>query len=148
MTPPLRRTLLWILTLLGALVGVWALGFPVAFYEDFPGFGLHWVSGDGPFNEHLVRDVGAFYLALTAGGVVAALSRDLAGGRAIGTAWIVFSLPHLAYHLGHLGHLAVFDAIAQVIALSVSLVLAVLVVLPDRRPIREAPSMTTATSRP
>ena len=34
------------------------------FYDDFPGLGRSWVAADGPYNEHLVRDVGALNLAL------------------------------------------------------------------------------------
>ena len=62
-----RRVILWILNALGAFVGVWALIAPQSFYDAFPsiGFGA-WVGVDGPFNEHLIRDVGALYLALVA----------------------------------------------------------------------------------
>lgn len=51
------------LSLTSAVVGVWAQFFPRAFYERFPGFGI-WVAGDGPYNEHLIRDVGGLNLAL------------------------------------------------------------------------------------
>jgi hypothetical protein len=44
--------------------GAWAAFAPRSFYEDFPGFGQVWVRPDGPFNEHLVRDVGELNLAL------------------------------------------------------------------------------------
>ena len=37
---------------------------PKSFYEDFPGAGRVWVAVDGPYNEHLVRDVGSLNLAL------------------------------------------------------------------------------------
>jgi hypothetical protein len=56
------------LALTGAVVGAWALLAPASFWSDFPGDGLGWVAAAGPFDEHLVRDVGALYLAL---GVVA-----------------------------------------------------------------------------
>ncbi|MEA3075620.1 MAG: hypothetical protein QOF60_528, partial [Actinomycetota bacterium] len=46
------------------LVGAWALAAPQSFFDSFPGGGRHWVSVDGPFNEHLVRDVGALNLAV------------------------------------------------------------------------------------
>ena len=42
-----------------AVIGGWAQLFPRSFYDDFPGLGRAWVAMDGPFNEHLVRDVGA-----------------------------------------------------------------------------------------
>ncbi len=47
-------------------VGAWAALAPRSFYDDFPGGGRHWVAVDGPFNEHLVRDVGTLNLALAA----------------------------------------------------------------------------------
>ncbi|MDR5699658.1 hypothetical protein [Agromyces aerolatus] len=130
-----RRLFLWLLAALGVFVGGWALFAPHAFYESFPFppiFGS-WVSGDGPFNEHLVRDVGSLYLALAAASVVAALMRRADASIAVGVAWLVFSVPHLVYHLGHLDHLAPIDAIGQPISLAVSLVLAIPLCIPTRR---------------
>src|SRR5215210_5301308 len=40
-------------------VGIWALFLPRSFYEDFPSSGREWVSTLGPYDEHLVRDVGS-----------------------------------------------------------------------------------------
>lgn len=71
------RSEVWIsLTLaflsLGELaVGIWALFLPRSFYEDFPFSGRDWVSTLGPYDEHLVRDVGEFNLAF---GVLLALA--------------------------------------------------------------------------
>ncbi len=130
---------LWALSALGALVGVWALFFPAAFYDVFPGLGLLWISVDGPFNEHLIRDVGALYLALTAGGVTAALSRGVAGGRAIGVAWAVFSVPHLVYHVDHVHLVNPLDAVAQLTALCITLLLTVPLLLPAARRLEPAP---------
>ena len=68
---PLGRVLamvvlgLLILAATQALVGVWALPAPRAFYNGFPLPGHPWVALLPPYNEHLVRDVGAFNLALT-----------------------------------------------------------------------------------
>lgn len=39
--------------------------FPRSFYDDFPGGGIAWVSVDGPYNEHLIRDIGAWSLGTT-----------------------------------------------------------------------------------
>jgi hypothetical protein len=46
------------------VLGSWALLAPRSFYDDFPGLGRSWIAVDGPFNEHLIRDVGALNLAL------------------------------------------------------------------------------------
>lgn len=130
---PLRRSILWILNALGAFVGVWALFWPRGFYDTFPGLGFGAWASEGPFNEHFIRDVGALYLALVAAGIFAALTRRADAAVAVGIAWIVFSVPHLAYHLGHLHGLAPIDAIAQPIALALTLVLAIPLVFPPRR---------------
>ena len=130
-----RRGILWALNVLGAFVGAWALAAPRSFYDGFPMPGLlgAWVASDGPYNEHLVRDVGSLYLALVGAGVVAALMRRADASVAVGVAWLVFSVPHLAYHVGHLHGLAPLDAIAQPIALAATLVLAIPLCLPPRR---------------
>jgi len=129
-----RRIILWLLNAIGAFVGAWALLAPRSFYDTFPsaGFGP-WVGVDGPFNEHLIRDVGALYLALVGAGVVAALSRRADASIAVGVAWLVFSVPHFSYHLAHLQALAPLDAVAQPISLALSLVLSIPLVVPPRR---------------
>jgi hypothetical protein len=81
------------------VIGAWAAFAPRSFYEDFPGFGQVWVSPDGPFNEHLVRDVGEVTLAAVVW-CTPLLARVAAG------AWLVEGIPHLVYHLRHLDPLA------------------------------------------
>jgi hypothetical protein len=94
----LTRVGLLILAFQGLLSGIWASAAPRSFFDDFPGFGLSWVSPDGPFNEHLVRDYGALNLALGVVALCAAiwLTRGLVIAAAL--AWIVYSVPHIAYH--------------------------------------------------
>ena len=134
-----RRVILWFLSVLGAIIGAWALFLPRSFYSTFPdgladGGLAPWVATDGPFNEHLIRDVGALYLALAAGGIVAALSTSGTATRLVAVAWIVFSAPHLLYHSLHLGGLAPLDAIAQPIALALTLVLPIPLLFTGRDP--------------
>jgi hypothetical protein len=97
-SPLVARVGLAILAVQGLLMGLWATIDPRSFYDDFPGLGMSWVAPDGPYNEHLMRDFGALNLALGVLAVCAAiwLTRALATGAAI--AWIVYSIPHLAYH--------------------------------------------------
>lgn len=111
---PLVRVGLAYLAATGLLVGLWAGLAPRSFYADFPGLERVWVAVDGPYNEHLVRDVGWLNLALAAATVWAAvtLSRALVVGVLV--AWLVTSVPHLAYHLGNLGGLATTDRIGEV----------------------------------
>ena len=52
-------------TVIDVATGMWALVDPHGWYDDFPGFGHHWVAGQGgTFNEHLASDAGAGFLAV------------------------------------------------------------------------------------
>ena len=93
---------LWFLVVSGVMVGAWAQFFPQAFYDSFPGLGRSWVSVDGPFNEHLVRDVGGLYLALSAVTLIAVFAQTRETILAAALGWLVSQLPHFAYHMTHL----------------------------------------------
>jgi hypothetical protein len=80
--------------------GVWAQLAPRSFYEDFPA-GLNWLAGSGPYNEHLIRDVGGLVNGLGVVAVVAAVTRSRTVLVATALAWLVYGLPHLAFHLDH-----------------------------------------------
>lgn len=143
MNHSLRRVLLLTTAVLGAYVGVWAAFAPRSFYESFPGFGFIWISIDGAYDEHLIRDVGTLNLGLAAATVFAAVVREgaVAASRTIGTAWVVFSVPHLIYHAQHLDGLGVADVIGQLVSVSSTGVLGVLLLFgeePGRRPDRAA----------
>lgn len=129
-------TALALLTLTGTTVGGWALLDPVGFYLRFPGLGRHWVMPDGPFNEHLVRDVGALNLALGALALAAAVrlirARDAWVVRVTGLVWLVFSVPHLLYHLDHTARLSGADTALQTTSLGLVVGLALLLVRPRR----------------
>jgi len=98
---PRVRLLVWLLAFGNLGVGIQAAFTPRSFYDDFP-FGRGWVAMDGPYNEHLVRDVGTLNLAL----VVLVFAALMIGTRSIvRTAmivWLVNAVPHLLYHLRHL----------------------------------------------
>lgn len=113
-------------------VGGWASFAPASFYDSFPGVLGQWVSTDGPYNEHLVRDVGAFYLALGAASVAGFAWRSPAVVRVLGLAWTVFGALHLWYHATHLDHLETDAAIGTAVSLSLSLGLGVLLLTPAR----------------
>lgn len=119
-----------ILGLNAALVGVWAGAFPLSFYRDFPWPGAHWVSALGPYNEHLVRDVGGLYLALLVLSV--ATLRRPALRTTAGGAWLIFSAEHFLWHAFHLDVFPRFHQVASMAALSLPLLLAVLLLLPGR----------------
>lgn len=101
-----------------AVTGVWAAAFPRAFYDDFPGFGRVWVAVDGPYNEHLVRDVGSLNLALAALLLAAAIrTTPLLVGVAAG-ANLVNAVPHTVYHLRHLDVFETTDQVTNMIVLA------------------------------
>jgi hypothetical protein len=124
MTTRIQRVFLLVLVVTGAIVGIWATGWPKGFYDAFPGFDRHWISMDGPYNEHLVRDVGAAYLALTVLGFYAIRIALPELMRAAGAAWLVFGVLHFSYHLDHLAMYDTSDKILNIVALGGSVVLA------------------------
>jgi hypothetical protein len=136
MTISVRRIVLGITVLISAYVGIWAQFFPDAFYTSFPGFGLHWIDVDGPSNEHLIRDVGSFYLALGAASVAALFSREVAVSRVVGLAWAVFGVLHFAYHALHLPA-APIDLVGNVVSLGLSALCGIVLTLPAPKPERE-----------
>ena len=56
------RLVLGILAAVQATDGLYALLAPRSFYDDFP-VGRGWVEALPAYSEHLVRDVGALFLA-------------------------------------------------------------------------------------
>jgi hypothetical protein len=112
------RALLGVLTLIGAAVGGWAEVGPVSFYRSFPGFGRHWLPPLGPYNEHLVRDFGALNLGLAAAALVAAITLTRSATATAAAAWLVYSVPHLAFHAAHGGPFDVGDDIAVLATLA------------------------------
>ena len=140
--PPASRTvqqaLLAYLTFAGLLVGVWAAIFPRSFADDFPGFGRVWVAVDGPFNEHLVRDVGQLSLALAFVSLAAAVTMQRTLVRVAAAAWLINAVPHLVYHLRHLGPLEPFDQVGEVVSLALLVVVPVVVLLLSYRSTPEA----------
>src|SRR3954468_23700325 len=94
----LMRAGLAIIAIAPAWVGIWATLAPRSFYDDFPG-PSSWVAPLGAYDEHLVRDVGAFELALFAVTLFAIVTLDRRVVQAALIAAIVGGLPHLIYHL-------------------------------------------------
>ena len=127
-----------VLAVSGALIGVWAGLAPRSFYDDFPGLGRTWVSVDGPYNEHLVRDVGWLNLALTVITVWAAVSLTRNLVLAVLVGWLVADLPHLVYHAANLDGLSTGDGTAEIVSLAlgpaIAAALLVLVARADREP--------------
>ena len=126
-----QRITLGVLLLVALVAGLWALLAPRSFYDSFPTSSMHWVATDGPYNRHLLSDVGSMYLALAAL-TVAALARP-ALARLAGIVWLVFSVPHWIYHSAHLGLYGTRDQVLNEVALVAVVLLAALLCVPVNR---------------
>jgi hypothetical protein len=117
------RSAMLLLAAASLVVGLWALLVPRSFYDDFPLPGRDWVSTLGPYNEHLVRDVGALNLAL---GVLLVLAAVLLERRLVQVslvAYLVYTVPHFVFHLatGHAFPLG--DNLANMFTLGIAVLL-------------------------
>jgi len=92
------RALLAALAVSAAYPGAWATLAPRSFFDTFPGAGHHWTAGLPAYSEHLVTDVGAFYLgfALLLAWAAWRPTRELIVP--VCTAFALFSALHLAWH--------------------------------------------------
>src|SRR4051794_23363824 len=100
MDPSSRRLMragLALLSFVPAWIGIWATVAPRSFYDHFPGWSS-WVSSLGPYDEHLVRDIGAFQLGLLVVGLFALVTLERRVVRAALVASLVAGVPHLVYH--------------------------------------------------
>jgi hypothetical protein len=103
------------IAVLMAPVGLQAAFAPRSFFDDFP-LGRGWISaGHAAYDEHLVRDVGALFLALIVVTVWCAWRREAMAAVAVG--WLVQGVLHLGYHVGHLDRLGATDKTALIVSL-------------------------------
>jgi hypothetical protein len=81
-------------------LGAYAVLAPRHYFDNFP-VGMEWVAGDGPYNEHLMRDYGALNLALASVAICALIfaTRELVIATAISQ--IVYAVPHILYHIAN-----------------------------------------------
>lgn len=138
------RALLVLLGVPQGLIGLWALLAPRSFYDGFP-FGTDgWVNPLGPFDEHLVRDVGALFVGLAVLTTVAAvrLRRPLVTLAA--AVWLIFAVPHTIWHVANLEPFGTADAIANAATLAWTVVGGALVLALARAP-RVAPRADATT---
>jgi hypothetical protein len=112
-----------------ALVGVWATVAPRSFYDSFPGGGREWIAADGPYNQHLVRDVGELNLALLVVTVAALITLAPVLVRVTAIAWLVYGIPHFLYHATHRDPFDTTDVVAILISLAFAVVLPVALLL-------------------
>lgn len=134
MTLVVRRLLLAVLLLVALLLGVWAYAMPRIWYDTFPGFGMRWVFPFGPYNEHLVKDIGSMYLALAVltAAAIAFVKSDVTV-RITAAAWTTFSALHLIYHLTMPQMYGTRDKVLVVASLVILLLVSGALLLPLRR---------------
>lgn len=128
----IRRIALAVIAAGSLVVGAWALAAPRSFYDDFPGAGRVWVAVDGPYNEHLVRDVGGLNLGLAFVAAVALVTGSVAVARAAGGAALIFGVPHLVYHATHLDPFDTTDQVALLVSLGLAAAAGLVAAGPDR----------------
>jgi hypothetical protein len=107
------RIALGYLALLSLEIGAWAQFAPRSFYDHFPGLGRAWVAVNGPYNEHLVRDVGGLNLALAAVLIVAMITLSPSTIIAGSIASLLYGIPHLVYHIANTDGLATGDVVVS-----------------------------------
>jgi hypothetical protein len=125
------RPALALLAIGPAWVGIWATIAPRSFYDNFPG-PSSWVSPLGAYDEHLVRDVGAFELGLLVVTLFALVTLERRVVQAALVATVISGLPHLIYHLTATEPLSTWDNILSLTALAAPVLIAV-AVLPRTR---------------
>jgi hypothetical protein len=99
MTRPARlllRSGLVLLAMLQTTLGIWMLLAPRAFYNDVPT-----VSDYPPYNEHLISDLGALYLALAIPLAIGAVTLARPTVVPALAAYAVFAALHLTFHASH-----------------------------------------------
>ena len=112
------RALLAALAVSAAYPGAWATLAPRSFFDTFPGADRHWTAALPAYSEHLVTDVGAFYLgfALLLAWAAWRPARELVVP--VCSAFALFSAIHLAWHSAHLDALGTVDAVLQTASLT------------------------------
>lgn len=118
----LARVALAVLALGSLATGLPAAFFPRGFYDGFP-FVAHWVDRLPPYNEHLVTDVGGFFLAFAILFAWAAYRPRRELVLPLCAAWSVAALLHLVFHARHLADFSAADAVGELTSLAVLLVL-------------------------
>jgi len=113
------------------VIGVYALFFSRDFFREFP-LGRSWAEL-GPYNEHLVTDVGALFCAMGVIALYGAARVDRRLSQAVALGWIVFTVPHLIFHVRENQGLEAADVVAQVAVFAVQLLIALYVLSASRR---------------
>lgn len=124
---------LWIMGMFGLYSGFQQQFLPRVFYDQFPGFGMTWVSLDGPFNEHLMRDLGGANLALSFLVFLAIVRPTAYLVRGVAVAALIAQVPHVVYHALHLDLLPnTVERMLQTASLALILLAPIMVLIASR----------------
>lgn len=130
----------------GSLISaLWIRLAPHNFYENFPGFGRHWVKALGPYDGHTITDYGAGLLGLSVGVIVIALMPRARAVPVLLWSWVIASVPHLLYHVVATGPLTTSDNIANIGLLAAMTIVPAIVLRSDHQAHKEV--MPKATGR-
>jgi len=127
------RIALGYLALISLEIGLWAQFAPRSFYDNYPGLGRAWVAVDGPYNEHLVRDVGGLNLGLAAVLIVALVTLSRTTILAASLASLLYGVPHLVYHIAHADLLSGSDVVVSLGGLALFAAIPVALIVVSRR---------------
>jgi len=145
--PGAPRAGLAFLALMSAVTGGWALIAPASFFATFPAPGHPWVALLPPYNEHLVRDVGAFNLSFAVLFAWAAVALERRLTQAALVAYLAYAVPHLIYHMRHLAHFPPVDAAAQAVSLFIVVAIPLALLADASRPQRNRPPLVDGSHR-
>jgi len=127
---------------------LFALLAPRRFYDDFPVPGADWVSAAGPYNEHLIRDYGAAFLALS---VLVLGAARIAERRTVSLAlvvWLFAAVPHFVFHLAHADEPGGASGAASLVLLGFNIVLPLVLLFLVRKEASDAPHPAGAPQGP
>jgi len=127
------RIALGYLALISLEIGLWAQFAPRSFYDNYPGLGRAWIAVDGPYNEHLVRDVGGLNLGLAAVLIVALVTLSRTTILAASLASLLYGVPHLVYHIAHADLLSGSDVVVSLGGLALFAAIPVALIVVSRR---------------
>ncbi len=81
-------------------LGIWALISPTGFYGTFPVIaGQHWLPSYGPYDSHLVTDVGSTFLAIGLLMLLAAIFLERRLAQVALVAYLAYGIPHFIFHV-------------------------------------------------
>ena len=118
---------------------LFALLAPRSFFDDFPTPGADWVDALPPFNEHLVRDYGASFLALALLALAAAWLAERRLVLVTLCVWLVSAVPHLAFHLANSDRPGGLEGTLSLVTLTFNALLPLVLLYLVRKEPRHAP---------